>query len=244
MTLLIGTASDKHVLLTSDRRCTVEEHGKVSQVDTFQKIYPIPNRPLALVHHGENVFLDDTGNQISLSAVVAVLIRDNADVFEQLSIEAIIKSLADRLEPTARRTLANRGKKLIGFWVAGFARAKRNPEIWEACWYKDGRKEMKAGNNLFVGGDAQEHLPPSVRDRLDDMYHLDNIPKASVEYTRRYHNKLFDIALNQEPEPRCFSADRDQLVIEMDGCRWVTPPFGQDEPFPPDTNLGNEGQIP
>jgi len=32
MTLLIGTVSNKHTVLTSDRRCTVEEHGVVSRV--------------------------------------------------------------------------------------------------------------------------------------------------------------------------------------------------------------------
>ena len=239
MTLLIGTASDKHVFLTSDRRCTVKGQGMVSRCGTLQKIFPIPDKPLALVHHGENVFLDEAGNEVLLSEFVTAFIRDNRDVFEQPSVESMTAKLAEMLEPIAERTLVHRGEKLIGFWVAGFGGQRTRPEIWEVCWFKSGRKELKFCHNLVVGGDGKDHLPPDVRDRLDGMYNVTTLPKASVEKAKRYHDKLFAIALKPEPEPRRFSEKRDQLVIEKEGWRWVTPPVSQER-----TSLGPRNEKP
>lgn len=222
MTLLIGTVSNKHIVLTSDRRCTVEEHGVVSHSDNFQKIFPAPGRPLAIVHHGENIFVGENGLTVPLSPYLATFIPENADIFDRPSIDSVTRFLLERLEPTVVRTLTSRGK-LVGFWVAGFAKGKTKPEIQEVCWHKDGRREVKRHGNLVVGGDGKEHLPLNVRDRLDGSYNLDKIPKASVERARRYHDKLFDIALQKEPEPRRFSEERDQLSIDKDGCQWITP---------------------
>ena len=227
MTILIGTVSNKHIVLTSDRRCTVEEHGVISRSDNFQKIFPIPGHSLALVHHGENVFLDENGVVIPLSSYLPTFISENIDAFDRASVESVTRQLLERLEPTVVRTLLSRGKRLVGFWVAGFAKGKTKPEIHEACWHKDGPREVKKHGNLVVGGDGMEHLPPNVRDRLDGSYNLDMIPKASVERARRYHNKLFEIALQKEPEPRRFSDKRDQLSIDKAGCQWMTPPAAQ-----------------
>lgn len=159
MTLLIGTASDEHVLLTADRRCNIEEYGTVLRIDTYQKIFPIPGKPLAIVHHGENVLLDENDKKTPLQEFLTTFIRDNADVFEQTSIASITKKLTDKLESTAQHTLRNRGEMLIGFWIAGFAIGRAKPEIYETCWFKNGQKELNQCHNLVVGGDGQEHLP-------------------------------------------------------------------------------------
>ena len=71
--------------------------------------------------------------------------------------------------------------------------------------------------------------PTNVRDRLDGTYNVNNVRKASVEKVRRYHDKLFAIALKAEPEPRRFSEERDQLVIEKEGWRWAIPPVKRNE---------------
>jgi hypothetical protein len=228
MTLLIGTTSDKHAFLTSDRRCIVEEQGVVSESDVFQKIFPAPGEPLAVVHHGENVFLDESGSETSLSAFLAAFMRDEADVFQQPSIEAIASRLADQVDAVSRRALQSRGKNVIGFWVAGFAKGSAKPEIYEVCWCKDRRREFKNCGSLVVGGEGQEHLPPNVRDYLDGTYNLNSIPGSPAERIRRYHNKLFGIALQKERQPRRFSEGRDQLLITADGgCEWVIPPATQ-----------------
>jgi hypothetical protein len=224
MTLLIGTASDTHVFLTSDRRCTVEEQGIVTTDDSFQKIFPVLNRPLAIVHHGENVLLDDNGTRIPLSTFITRVVRENADVFEEPCGGSIIRRLAERTDAMVRRTLDSRGKELVGFWVAGFARGRMKPEICEVCWFKNGRTEFHEHGNLVVGGDGQEHLPPNVRDSLDGTYNLKSIPRMPSERVRRYHNKLFNIALQKEPEPRRFSDVSHQLVITREkGCEWIVP---------------------
>lgn len=224
MTLLIGTVSNEHIVLTSDRRCTVEEPGGVLQSDDFQKTFPVAGRPLAIVHHGENVLLGEDGSKVSLSTYLNTTISQNGVIFNRPSIDSVIRLICERLEPTVVRTLMNRGKRLVGFWIAGFAKGKARPELHEVCWFKDGRREVAKHGNLVVGGDGKEHLPPSVRDRLDGSYNLDMIPKATVERARRYHNKLFEIALRKEPEPRRFSDERDQLSIDKDGCHWIIPP--------------------
>ena len=100
MTLLIGTVSDGHVFLTADRRCVVEERGNVSRDDTFKKMFPVPGRPLALVHHGENVFLRDR-TLIPLQELMESLFHDHADFFDLPSIEAITVCLADNIGPIA-----------------------------------------------------------------------------------------------------------------------------------------------
>ena len=225
MTLLIGTVSNKHIVVTSDRRCTVEEHGVVSQSDNFQKIFPATGHPLAIVHHGENVFLAEDGSPIPVGSFLSTFMPENADIFDQPSMTSMSRLLCERLEPTVVRTLMSRGKRLVGFWIAGFARGSTKPELHEICWHKDGRREVKKHGNLVIGGDSQEHLPPNVRDRLDGTYHLDMLPKATIERARRYHNKLFDIALQKESEPRRFSDSRDQLSINKEGCHWIIQPI-------------------
>jgi hypothetical protein len=227
MTLLIGTISNEHILLTSDRRCRVEEHGIVSFSDDFQKIFPVPGRRLAIVHHGENVFVGEDGLTVPLNSYLGTFIPENADIFDRPSIDLVTRLFRERLEPTMVRTLVRRGKHLIGFWIAGFAKGKTKPELDEICWHKDGQSEVKEHRKIVVGGDGKEHLPPKIRDRLDGSYNLDRIPKATVERVRRYHNKLFEIALQKEPEPRCFSVERDQLSIDKDGCKWIIPPPNQ-----------------
>jgi hypothetical protein len=224
MTLLIGTISNEHLLLTSDRRCTVDEQGIVSHVDDFQKIFPVPGRPLAIAHYGENAFVGENGLTVPLSLYLDAFMAENGDCFDQSSVDSVTHFLVERLEPTVVRTLKNRGKLLVGFWVAGFVKGKANPEIHEVCWLKNGRREVKKQGILVVGGDGQEHLPPNVRERLDGSYSVGKIPKASVERTRRYHNKLFDIALKKEPEPRRFSDQKDQLSIDKHGCHWIIAP--------------------
>jgi hypothetical protein len=229
MTLLIGSVSHKHVFLTSDRRSMVEEQGIVLHFDTFQKIFPVPNRSLAVVHHGENVFVDETSNSIRLSRFLTTFMQDRADVFEEPSIETITVRFAERVEATILHTLKNRGKRVIAFWIAGFARGRGTPELYEVCWYKDGSREVKRHGELVVGGDGQEQLPPNVRDYLDGTYNLNNIPQMPVEKIRRYHEKLFAIGLGREPEPRRFSEERDQLSITKEGgCQWVIPPANQE----------------
>jgi len=224
MTLLIGTVSNNHTVLTSDRRCTVVENGMSSYLDDFQKIFPVPGRPLAIAHHGENVFIGESGATVPLSQYLGAFIPANSDIFDQPSLDSVTRLLSERIDPTIVRTLMGRGRVLVGFWVAGFAKGKMRPEVHELCWFKDGRKEIKKHGNLVVGGEGKEHLPPNIRDRLDGSYHLDMIPKAPVERARRYHNKLFELALQMEREPRRFSQERDQLSITRDGCQWIVPP--------------------
>ncbi len=195
------------------------------RLDTFQKIFPLPKKPLVIAHHGENIFLDETGKEIPLQAFLVAFFRDNADVFEQVSIESITGKIAEKIEPIVRHTLRNRGEELIGFWVAGFARGRVKPEIYEIVWFKNGNVDLHPCHNLVVGGEGQEHLPPSVRDYLDGSYNVNIIPKASVEKVRRYHDKLFPIALRKEQEPRRFSQEIDQLAIMRDCWRWIIKPI-------------------
>jgi hypothetical protein len=229
MTLLIGTVSNKHVVLTSDRRCTVEERGVVSHSDNFQKVFPAPGRPLAIVHHGENMFVSENGLTVPPSPCLATFIRENADIFDQPSIDSVTRFLVEPLEPTVVRTLTSRRKRLVRFWGAGLAKGRTRPEIHEVCWHKDGRREVKKHGNLVVRGDGgKKHLPPNVRDRLNGSYNLDEIPKASIERATSYHDKLFDIVLQKGPGARRFSKERDQLSINKDGCQWITPPAIQE----------------
>jgi hypothetical protein len=224
MSLLIGTASDRHVLLTSDRRCPVEEQGVVSPLDSFQRIFPIPGQPLAVVYHGQSVLLSEDGSPLALRSYLTAFLNVNTDVFNEPAIRSITEKLADRLELSAIRTPSDSERRLVSFWVAGFAGGNRRPKIYEACWSQDGRRTLNDCPRLVVAGEGQEHLPPNIRDRLDGTYHIEMIPKAPPETMRRYHNKLFAVALKSEPEPRRFSEERDQLLIQRDGWRWVVCP--------------------
>jgi hypothetical protein len=195
----------------------------VRRVDTFQKIFPVRDKSLAIVHHGENVFLQGQ-RAVSLKDFVIWVVRENAEVFEQPSIEKMIERFAAVVGPIAKHTLRYRGEKLIGFWLAGFVSTSAKPKIWERCWFKDGREEGQDGQNLFVGGDGREYLLPRDRDFLDSTYNVQGIPRMSVKSVGAYHDKLYEKAVQKAPKPRCFSRRNDQLVIERDGWRWVQNP--------------------
>jgi hypothetical protein len=58
MTLLIGTISKRHIVITADGLSRVNPTtGAGIGSDTFQKVFPIPGIPIAFAHHGLNILM-------------------------------------------------------------------------------------------------------------------------------------------------------------------------------------------
>ena len=99
MTLILTSIRRADVVVTADGRSILWRGGEPAQVnDRLQKIFPVPDHPLAVMHHGENV-LDDrpVGDWI-----VAAVRRLNAG---NMSVEDVADDLRARFHVPVRRRL-------------------------------------------------------------------------------------------------------------------------------------------
>src|SRR4051794_32915559 len=116
MTLIIASIRPADVTLTADGRCTHRNaQGAVTGYeDDYQKLHPVPDHPIALAHHGENL-LDNKPVKELLAAFFKNLNAGNHTVLE----------IADLLREYAHAAVRARLRALgrgaaTGFWVVGF----------------------------------------------------------------------------------------------------------------------------
>ena len=124
MTLLIGTVSKSNVVLTADGLSRLNPStGAGISTESFQKIFPAMDTPVAILHHGFNI-LD--GRDVGL--FVDDFMKEFKD-FALASIVEIAEGLRSFAEMPAQRTLADPSNEgVVGFWVAGFGSRKGRPD--------------------------------------------------------------------------------------------------------------------
>jgi hypothetical protein len=185
MTLLIGTISDNHAVITADGLSRVNPTtGAGVGSDRFQKIFPIPCHTIAFVHHGFNILGgkpigDFIGSYIEAQgmSLATAGVKDIAEDLRSYAEQAAQKVLAD---PT------NTG--VIGFWIAGFGVGKGKPELYEICWPK--KPAPSKHEPIVFGGDAKDFIKFYLSQPLGP-FRLENIAKSSVSFIRQYHQALY-----------------------------------------------------
>ncbi len=220
MTLLIGTISKRHIVITADGLSRVNPTtGAGISSDTFQKVFPIPGIPIAFAHHGLNIIMGK-----SIGEFIGDYIRQYGTRISTASIKEIAEDLHSYTAEPAETILADPSNKgVIGFWIAGFSPGKGKSELYEVCW-PDNSDPYKH-EIIVLGGDAQQFIK-SYLDQPLGRFHPNSIWKSSVDFVCRYHQALYKKAKDKQDETGqiIFGGHQHQLVLEKSGWSWTKPP--------------------
>ena len=121
MTLLIASQSEKHVVLTADGMSKLTKDGKVrvSRID-LQKIFPVPNSSVAIMHHGENLI---DGKPVA--TILLKLFKNDPKFFGNSLPDVIADRIADELDSDVRATLSRiPDAENCAFWICGFGKGR------------------------------------------------------------------------------------------------------------------------
>jgi hypothetical protein len=228
MTLLLAARAQSHILLTADGRCTDTNRGvRTTTSDTLRKIFPIAHRPLALIHHGENVI-----NGQPVSELLETFGRDNSQIISVAGSRQISLLLAQTLDALVSATLVRiADSKNCGFWVSGFDTEGGKPQIYEVIWNKESATEVNLRimphGDLLMGGDAAQFIKTFLTNPIDDHLSWDRIFAADIRYSQELHDELYRRAetAQQESTTDQFGGHKHQLAITKDGCEWLVPPI-------------------
>ncbi|MDZ4819900.1 MAG: hypothetical protein SGJ20_13100 [Planctomycetota bacterium] len=225
MTLIVTTLRPNEVLITADSRSITREAGQVVALrDDQQKIFPIPQRPLAILHHGENRFenrpVTDWLNEITQDArFAASSVEQATDLLRQLAypiVRARLKSLLD--------SLAGCGLCVVGFDNLAAQNSNRNPRMTELFWsFSAGifrcEERRFSGVCVIPSGDGQTQIEPVSWKQIHQQ------PLPAVQ---QYQQRLFDQAASAVPPdagvPNSVGGPLQQLLISPNGWEWTLPP--------------------
>jgi hypothetical protein len=220
MTLLIGTVSKSHIVITADGLSLVNPtSGAGIPSDAFRKIYPVPGIPVAFAHHGFNILKDKP-----IREFIEDYLRHIGAIISTASVKGIAEDLRSYTAQAAESVLSDpTNKGVIGFWIAGFSPSKRNPELYEVCWpYSPDPRRLQT---VVLGGDAK-HFIEAYLDRPLGPFRRDRIGQSSVDVVRRYHQTLYNQAKDRQDETgqRMFGGHQHQLVLKKSRWEWTVPP--------------------
>lgn len=115
MTLLIGTVSEKHAVITADGLSRLNQiTGAEVGSDKFQKIFPVVSLPIAFIHHGLNILRGKPVDEFLEGYTSA-----HATALSASSIKDIAEHLRSYAEQDVQNALADpTNKGVVGFWIA------------------------------------------------------------------------------------------------------------------------------
>lgn len=227
MTLLVASQSEKHVVLTADGMSKLTKDGKarVSRLN-LQKIFPVPNSSIAIIHHGENLI---DGKPVT--TILLKLFKDDSKFFGNPLPDVIADRIADELDSDVRATLSTiPDAKNCAFWICGFGRRRSKPSVIEIVWKKNnGNIEFnkQTAGDLFLGGNGQDYIRRYTKDPIDGQFHWRRLWKGTQKYHIRFHEKLWKLAEKRQNESSeiKFGGHKHRLIITPDSHSWETEPM-------------------
>lgn len=226
MTLILGAFSKNSVVLTADGKCIEKDNaGKTTKInDNYQKIFPIPDLPIAIVHHGQNVI-----NKSGVREIINDFLSKHANFIKTSSLHGIANKLISFLDSDAKQTLKNISEKtVIGFWIAGFSYGKNVPEIQELWWEQNANVVFHSLGRLAGGGDGQEFIKAYTEKGTPiGKYNIDGIVKNDIDYLIGYHAELYKLAEIEQAKKggeEIFGGHKHQLVIIKSPWNWIVSP--------------------
>jgi hypothetical protein len=215
MTLILTTIRSSEVLMTADGRSVTSQAGNVTGVkDDMQKIFPVPDHPVAIAHHGENM-LDGKPVGEFLARFIAQQNTGN------MSVVGLADELRHAAHPAVRRRLLElRGETGCGFLVVGFSAHQKGPAAVEVFWKLE-RDVLRTdehtwgAGSMIASGSGQKQIP-----RMD----ADRGVKGSVEEAQAYHAKLMKAACDANVKNNTVGGHVHELVITPAKWEWTQPP--------------------
>ena len=227
MTLIMGFYSKKSIVLTADGRCIEDKKSgeKIITADNNQKIFPVQDLPIAIVHHGERRI-----NNCEIKDIIGGFVSDNFDYVKRHSLREIAEKFKLRIDLHVKARL----KELewlntsVGLWVAGFNPNSDQPEIYEVFWKHPSDASVKKFDGyLNRGGDGRKFIECYFKKPFSIMrYSLGRIKSANVDYLAGYHLELYKLAENEQKKSgeTIFGGHIHQLAIKDSGWKWKIPP--------------------
>ena len=216
MTLLIASIRPRDIVVTADGRSTTWTNGKVTAVfDTLQKIFPVPDHPLFIAHHGQNQLNGKPVSELIL-AFIKPLNAGNLTIGEaaddlRMVMYGKVRDELSRLDPKMNG---------CGFWVGGFSVHEKSPALVELFWKWTGEalvlEERHWGPTAIVtGGDGKTQIG-------NVSWH--DIDNKTVDEVREYHRALMDKAMRPRAEPNVVGGHVHELLVSRDEWKWTLPP--------------------
>ena len=224
MTLLVGSRSSTHVVVSADGISAITKHGirHVSRLD-LQKIFPAEHTTIAIGHHGENKLAGvDVGPLIKgfLSSNTLTSVPNTAELLVR-QFDGVIRDTLVQI-PDAER---------CAFWVCGFSLGTKMPAITELEWKKNVDsiefQQIEAGD-LFMSGSGHDCVSQFIKDPIDGQFSWDKLWSANEGYHLRFHEKLWKVAesrRNSTSEQQLFGGHRHAVVLTPKGWRWEIAPM-------------------
>lgn len=216
MTLIVTSIRPADVVITADGRSTRTDGKSVVQViDTFQKIFPVPEHPVVVAQHGEN----DLGDK--------PLGEFMSDFFRRLNAGNLgLAGIADELRAYAHPVVRDRLRQLspgingCGFLIAGFVVHQEEPGAVELFWtirndvlITEERHWEPVSIVLSGDGKKQIHVP--------DWHAIVDKP---VQGVRKYNQSLVREAIDARIKPNTVGGHVHELVISRDSWAWSIKP--------------------
>jgi len=225
MTLILGFYSNAAMVLTVDGRCTENwQTGEKQVSDNNQKIFPIPDLPIAIVHHGERRI-----NNCDIKDIVGKFILNNLDYIRI----NLLQEIADKLKQYIDLDVKARLKEIewlntsVGLWVAGFSPNSNQPEIYEVFWkYPNDASISKFKGDLNRAGDAARFVDWYIDKHSKGEYGSSKIHRANIKYLAKCHNEIYVLAerIQKSKGENIFGGHKHQLAITKLGWEWIIPP--------------------
>ena len=104
MTFIVTSLRPHDIVMSADSRAMVEKDGKFAGVvDTFQKIFPVPDHSVVVAHHGENdlggkplsEFIDGFIARLNAGNLTIVEMADELRHYAHPAVRACLKELGD-----------------------------------------------------------------------------------------------------------------------------------------------------
>ena len=232
MTLLLGAISPSRAWLAADGQCVKGEGNKSQVFLNYQKIFPVPNRPLAFAHHGQNVLVTQRGTKIPIKQAIEQFCEDEAASIKDGLLPHIANVMLEYFQGIVRETFSMlQGEYVIGFWVAGIGAGETRPGLIEVVWHNSGGtaenvwKTRPGQGGITTGGYGQRYIDTS---KSYCSYHWRELCHARRDYIEGYVRALWDYAVRAQSKDgeSEFGGHRHQLEITKDECSWVEPPEG------------------
>lgn len=223
MTLLIGTISERYIVLTADGLSSVNPTtGAGIGSDAFQKIFPIPDIPIVLAHHGLNIL-----SGMPIWDFIENYVRQSGAWLGTATIKEIADDVRSYTAKAAEFVLSHPSNKgVIGFWIAGYSPREGRFELYEVCWPDNStpvRHEL-----MVLGGDGKQFIELYL-DKSLDQFHPNSLWHSPIDRTLRYHHALYKKAEEMQDASRqhIFGGQQHQLVLEKSRWRWTKRPVAQ-----------------
>jgi hypothetical protein len=227
MTFIVTSLRPDDIVITADSRATLENGGKFAGVlDTFQKIFPVPDHPVVIAHHGEN----DLGKKTLGEFMDGFFARLNAG---NLTILEMADELRHYAHPAVRKCLKGLSpeKHGCGFLVAGFGADDRGPSVVELFWKMHDEAIVTEERQWFPIAVIPSGSGASQADPAD--WH--KIADYPVRKVREYNDHLLDEAIKASVKENTVGGRIHEVVVTREKWEWTMPPATAGPTTRPDT---------